>query len=111
METRARQRYVRIAPRKLRIVVDLVRGREVGEALSILQFTPKTGSQVISKLLTAAQANAGQTGELRGKELVVQQAFVDEGPSFKRLRPRARGMRDIYKKRTSHVTVVLEEKS
>lgn len=110
METRARQRFVRIAPRKLRQVVDLVRGREIGEALTILKFTPKTGARIVSKLLTSAQANANQAGELRGRELVVQGAYVDEGPSLKRLKSRARGMRDVIKKRTSHVTVVVGEK-
>lgn len=108
MEAKAASRYIRIAPRKIRQVSALIKGREVEEAIAILKFLPKGGARVLYKLLVAAQANASQKDELQGKTLFVKNAIVDEGPALKRVKMRARGRRDVIKKRTSHVTVLLD---
>jgi len=103
-------RTVRIAPRKARIVIDLIRGKQVGEAIAILRHTPKTASPVIEKVLKSAIANAEHNYEMDVNKLVVSQAFVDEGPTLKRFRPRAQGRASAINKRTSHITVVVSEK-
>jgi large subunit ribosomal protein L22 len=103
-------RTVRIAPRKARMVIDLIRGKQVGEAIAILRHTPKTVSPVIEKILKSAIANAEHNYEMNINNLVVSQAFVDEGPTLKRFRPRAQGRASAINKRTSHITVVVSEK-
>ncbi|HHW35789.1 MAG TPA: 50S ribosomal protein L22 [Bacillales bacterium] len=103
-------RTVRIAPRKARMVIDLIRGKQVGEAIAILRHTPKTVSPVIEKVLKSAIANAEHNYEMNINNLVVSQAFVDEGPTLKRFRPRAQGRASAINKRTSHITVVVSEK-
>ncbi len=103
-------RTVRIAPRKARMVIDLIRGKQVGEAIAILRHTPKTASPVIEKVLKSAIANAEHNYEMDINNLVVSQAFVDEGPTLKRFRPRAQGRASAINKRTSHITVVVSEK-
>ncbi|WCN37702.1 50S ribosomal protein L22 [Aneurinibacillus uraniidurans] len=110
MEAKAVARYIRIAPRKVRLVVDLIRGKQVGEALAILKHTPKAGSPVIEKVLLSAVANAEHNMNLDANELVVSKVFVDEGPTLKRFRPRAMGRASRINKRTSHITVVVSEK-
>ncbi|MDZ5474259.1 50S ribosomal protein L22 [Bacillus sp. 31A1R] len=110
MQAKAVLRTVRIAPRKARLVVDLIRGKQVGEAVAILKHTPKTASPVIEKLLNSAMANAEHNYEMDVNNLVVSQAFVDEGPTLKRFRPRAMGRASAINKRTSHITIVLTEK-
>jgi large subunit ribosomal protein L22 len=110
MEAKAVARYVRIAPRKMRLVVDLIRGKQVGEAIAILKHTPKAASPVIEKVLLSAVANAEHNMNLDANNLVVSKVFVDEGPTLKRFRPRAMGRASRINKRTSHVTVVLTEK-
>lgn len=110
METKAVARYIRIAPRKVRLVVDLIRGKQVGEALAILKHTPKAASPVVEKLLNSAIANAENNNNLDPNGLVVQKVFVDQGPTLKRFRPRAMGRASRIHKRTSHITVVLNEK-
>jgi large subunit ribosomal protein L22 len=107
MEVKAQARYVRIAPRKARIVMDLVRGKNVGEALSILRFTPKRASRFIEKVLRSAVANAEHNNNMMKDELYIYKAHVDEGPTLKRFRPRARGRATRINKRTSHITVIL----
>lgn len=109
MQIKASSRYLRIAPRKVRQVARMVEGYGVDDALSILKFTPKAGARIIYKLLTAAKANAAAKGGFKIDELSLKNAIVNEGPSFKRVKPRARGRRDILKKRTSHVTVVIDD--
>lgn len=106
----ATAKTVRIAPRKLRLVVDLIRGKQVGEALSILKFTPKAGSPVVEKVLLSAIANAEHNFDLDVANLYVSEAYVNEGPTLKRYRPRAQGSASPINKRTSHVTVVVTEK-
>lgn len=110
MEARAQARYVRIAPRKARQVIDLIRGKGYAEALHILQFTPKSASDVISKVVRSAAANAENNLELDVNKLYVSEARVDQGPSMKRILPRARGSADRIRKRLSHITVVLKER-
>ncbi|NLV92192.1 MAG: 50S ribosomal protein L22 [Firmicutes bacterium] len=110
MQARAVAKYVRISPRKARQVVDLIRGKSVDEALAILRFTPKGASTVVEKLLRSAMANAENNYDMDVDSLYVARAFVDQGPTMKRIRPRARGMADRIRKRSSHITVILEEK-
>jgi large subunit ribosomal protein L22 len=110
MEAKAIAKSVRIAPRKVRLVVDLIRGKGVGEALAILKFTPKASSPVVEKVLKSAVANAEHNLGLDSNNLFVSEVFVDQGATLKRFRPRAQGRASRIHKRTSHITVVLSEK-
>ncbi|EIT84052.1 50S ribosomal protein L22 [Fictibacillus enclensis] len=110
MQAKAVAKQVRIAPRKARIVIDLIRGKQVGEALAILRLTPKAASPVIEKVLKSAIANAEHNYEMEPNNLVVSSAFVDEGITLKRFRPRAMGRASRINKRTSHITIVVSEK-
>lgn len=107
MEGRATLRYVRVSPRKARRVVDLIRGRHVEEARRILRFSPLGASRDVAKLLESAVANAERTPGVVAQNLVVERAWVDEGPTLKRWRPRAYGRATRIRKRTSHITVVV----
>ncbi|WP_010290409.1 50S ribosomal protein L22 [Kurthia massiliensis] len=109
-EAKAIARTVRIAPRKVRLVVDLIRGKQVGEAIAILKHTPKAASPVVEKVLNSAIANAEHNYDLDVNNLVVSKVFVDEGPTLKRFRPRAQGRASAINKRTSHITLVVSEK-
>jgi ribosomal protein L22 len=104
---RARSRYVRSAPRKARLVMDHIRGKEVEQARAILSHTPRHAGADILKLLNSAVANAESAYELGPDELRIARAFVDEGPTIKRFRPRALGRATQIKKRTSHMTIEL----
>lgn len=110
MQAKAVAKTVRIAPRKARLVVDLIRGKQIGEAVAILQHTPKAASTIIEKVLNSAVANAEHNYEMDVNNLVVSQAYVDEGPTLKRFRPRAMGRASQINKRTSHITIVVSEK-
>jgi large subunit ribosomal protein L22 len=92
------------------LVIDLIRGRDVAEALAILEFTPRSGSPIIEKVLKSAIANAEHNYDLDAQNLYVSKAYVNEGPTLKRFRPRAKGSASPINKRTSHVTVVVSEK-
>ena len=105
---RATARYVRISASKVGIVVDLIRGKPVNQALAILAYTPKAASPVVDKVLRSAIANAENNLELDRDTLYVASVYADQGPTLKRLMPRARGMANRIRKRTSHVTVVLD---
>ena len=105
---RASARYVRMAPMKVRRVVDLVRGMQAREALSVLQFAPQAASEPVAKVLASAIANAEHNLQLDPESLVVAVAYVDEGPTLKRFRPRAQGRAFRINKRTSHITIELE---
>jgi large subunit ribosomal protein L22 len=107
-EVRASAQYLRITPRKARLVVDHIRGRTVPEARTVLAFTPRAAAREIEKVLASAVANAEANHGLIGDELVVAAAYVDEGPVIKRWRARARGRVARIKKRTCHVTLRLE---
>ena len=105
---RASAQYLRITPRKARLVVDHIRGRTVPEARTVLAFTPRAAAREIEKVLASAVANAEANHGLIGDELVITAAYVDEGPMIKRWRARARGRVARIKKRTCHVTLRLE---
>ena len=107
VEVRARAKYVRTAPRKARLVMDHIRGKRVGDARALLQHTPRAAAVDISKLLESAVANAENNFELDPDELRIDRAFVDEGPTIKRYRPRAQGRATRINKRTSHMTIEL----
>ena len=109
MEAVARARYIRISPQKARLVVDLVRGKTAEEALHILTFTPKSAARIVRKLVESAVANATHKGNIDVDTLYVKRIFVDSGPTWKRFQPRAMGRATGIKKRTSHITVVLDE--
>ena len=109
-QAKAIARTVRIAPRKVRLVVDLIRGKQIGEAVAILRLTPKAASPVVEKVLKSAVANAEHNYDLDINNLVVSEVFVDEGPTLKRFRPRAQGRASAINKRTSHITIVVSEK-
>lgn len=110
MEAKAVARYVRIAPRKVRLVVDLIRGKRVDEAIAILRHTNKAASPIVEKVLNSAIANAEHNNQMDPKNLVISKAYVDEGPTLKRFRPRAMGRASRINKRTSHITLVVTEK-
>ena len=112
MEAKASARYVRVTPQKARRVVDLIRGRRAAEALAVLEFAPQAASEPVIKVVRSAIANARVKAEQASEAfdergLVVQEAFVDEGPTLKRFRPRAQGRAYRIRKRTSHITVVV----
>ena len=109
-EIRAVAKYVRISPRKVRIVMDLIRGKDVADALAILKFTPKRGAVLITKVLNLAIANAENNFDLDAENLYVSKCFVDQGPTMKRVHPRSRGQAFGILKRTSHITVIVSEK-
>ncbi|WP_078551174.1 50S ribosomal protein L22 [Bacillus alkalicellulosilyticus] len=109
MQAKAVAKQVRIAPRKVRLVVDLIRGKQVGEAIAILRHTPKAASPVVEKLLNSAIANAEHNYEMEPNNLFVSEVFVDEGVTLKRFRPRAMGRASRINKRTSHITLVVKE--
>src|SRR6266704_4870696 len=108
MEARAMARYVRVTPRKARRVVDMIRGMPAEEAQAVLSFAPQAASAPVRKVLVSAVANAGQAGGPDAGGLMVARAWVDEGPTLKRFRPRAYGRATSIRKRTSHVTVVVQ---
>ncbi len=110
MESKAIARFVRISPRKARAVVDLIRGKSYPEALTILSFTPRRAAGIVEKVVRSAGANAENNFSLNPREMLVSEVMVDQGPTMKRVMPRARGMADRIRKRTSHITVVLREK-
>jgi len=110
MEAKAIAKTVRIAPRKARLVADLIRGKKVGEAYAILKNTDKKSSDIIEKVLMSAVANADHNLNLDVNTLFVKEAFVNEGTTLKRFRPRAKGSASSIMKRTSHITVVVAEK-
>lgn len=110
METRAVAKFVRISPRKIRLVMDQVRGKQVGEALNMLSFAPQRGARILKKLVNSAIANAEQNTGVDVDSLYILRVYADEGPTLKRWRPRAQGRATSIRKRTSHLTVVLNEK-
>lgn len=107
MEAKAVLRFVRVAPRKARLVVDLIRGKNAEEALTILKFTPRHAAKVIEKVLKSAVANAAQKEMGDVDTLWISRALVDGGPVMKRMQPRAMGRANIIRKRTSHITLIL----
>nr|AGQ18492.1 L22 ribosomal protein ['Conyza bonariensis' phytoplasma]AGQ18494.1 L22 ribosomal protein ['Conyza bonariensis' phytoplasma] len=111
MNVKAIANQMSVAPRKTRLVADLIRGKHVREAQAILMFTPKAASPIVSKLLKSAVANAVHNFSLKEEELYVKEIFVNEGIRLTRLLPRAKGKTDKIKKRTSHITIVVSSKT
>lgn len=114
MEAKAQARYIRVTPQKARRVVDLIRGKQAGEAVAVLQFAPQAAGEPVLKVVQSAIANARVKAERASEPfderlLVVQEAYVDEGPTMKRFRPRAQGRAYRINKRTSHITVVVAQ--
>ncbi|PZU40705.1 MAG: 50S ribosomal protein L22 [Arsenicicoccus sp.] len=114
MEAKAQARFVRVTPMKARRVVDLIRGKSVPEAQALMRFAPQSASEPVLKVLNSAVANARHAADNSGAgidetRLVVSAAYVDEGPTMKRFRPRAQGRASRINKRTSHITVVVTE--
>ncbi len=104
-------RHVRMSPTKVRRVVDVVRGMNAGEALAVLKFAPQAASGPVYKVVASAIANAENTEDLRADQLYISQAYVDEGVTLRRIRPRAKGSASRIMKRASHITVVVEPKA
>ena len=110
MEAKATARYVRISPRKVKIVCDLIRGKDVPTALAILMQTPKAASEPLTKLVKSAAANAENNHQMDPEKLYVSATYANPGPIMKRMMPRAQGRAYRINKRTSHITVVVSER-
>jgi len=110
MEASAKLKFARLSPQKTRLVVDMVRGKAVQEALNILKFSPQRPADIVAKLVRSAVANAEQKGVSDVDRLFVKAVVVDQGPALKRFMPRAQGRATKIRKPTSHITVVLDEK-
>ena len=108
---RAIARYIRISSRKVKIVIDLIRGKSVKEAEAILRYTPKAATEPVLKLLNSAVANAENNLELNRDDLYVAEVYANQGPTLMRYRPRARGCASRIRKRTSHITIVLDQQA
>lgn len=109
-EAVATLKYARISSRKVKIVIDLIRGKSVDEALAIVKFTPKAASEIVEKLLKSAIANAENNHHMAHEKLYVAEIFANQGPTLKRIRPAAKGSAVRIRKRTSHITIILREK-
>lgn len=111
MEVQALTRYARISPMKARDVARVIQGRPANEALELLRFVPRKAARLLSKTLQSAVANAENNHNLASDNLVIKSALIEEGPVFKRFRPGPRGMAKPYKKRTSHLRIILAERA
>lgn len=109
MEARAISRYLPVSPRKVRLVADLVRGKRVGQALSVLEHLPKKSARIVIKTLKSVVANAENTQRVDVDRLYIKRIAVDEGPTQKRFMPRAHGRATQIRKRTAHLTVIVDE--
>ncbi|MEO0258392.1 MAG: 50S ribosomal protein L22 [candidate division WOR-3 bacterium] len=110
MEVRAKGKYLKISPKKAKLIADLIRGKNVNDAIEILKYTPKNGARLFLKVLKSAVANAEQKKIIDIDNLFVKQAVAEKSFMLKRVMPKAMGRADIYKRKYSHLTVVLEEK-
>lgn len=109
MEAKAHAKYIRVSPRKARQVIDLIRGKDIGEALGILKNTPRKASGLIEKVLDSAVANAENNNGMIAEELFIKEAYINEGPTMKRWKPRAQGMASPINKRTSHISIIVSD--
>ena len=107
----ATAKYIRVSTRKAQVIVDLIRGKSVKEAEAILQYTPRTATEPVMKVLKSAIANAENNLELNRDDLFVAEAYANQGPTLMRYRPRAHGRASRIRKRTSHITVILDQKA
>ena len=110
-EAKATLKYARISSRKVKIVADLIRGKDVDEALAIVKFTPKASSEIIEKLLKSAIANAENNHDMKQGNLYVAEIYANQGPTLKRIRPAAKGSAVRIRKRTCHITIVVKEEN
>lgn len=110
MESKAKIKYTRISPRKVRRITDLIKGKPAGAAMINLSFLPHKASKIVSKVLKSAMANAEQKKVADPEAMRVSKVFVDQGPTMKRMSPRSMGRADTIRKRSSHITLILEEK-
>ena len=110
MEVRAIEKYIRVSPRKVRLLMREIKGKKVEEALNLLTFAPQKGAPILRKLINSAVANAGQYPDMDVDRLFIKQIVANEGPTLKRFRPRAMGRATRIRKRSSHLTIILDEK-
>ena len=110
MEIKAIAKYIRVSPRKIRLLMQEVKGKKVEEALNILTFAPQRGAPILRKLINSAVANASQDPDIDVDRLFIKHIFADEGPTLKRFRPRAMGRATRIRKRSSHLTIILDRK-
>ena len=110
-EAKATLKYARISARKVKIVADLIRGKDAKEALAIVKFTPKAASEILEKLLKSAIANAENNHNMTSNKLYIAEIYANQGPTMKRIRPAAKGSAVRIQKRTSHITIVLRERA
>ncbi len=110
MEIKAIAKYIRVSPRKIRLLMREIRGKKVEEALNILTFAPQKGAPILRKLVNSAIANASQRPDTDVDSLFIKNIFADKGPTLKRFRPRAMGRATRIRRRTSHLTVILDER-
>lgn len=110
LQAKATLKYARISSRKVKIVADLIRGKDINEALAIVKFTPKASSAIIEKLLKSAIANAENNHGMKHENLYVAEIYANQGPTLRRIRPAAKGSAVRIRKRTSHITIVLKER-
>jgi large subunit ribosomal protein L22 len=110
MEARATAKHVRVSPRKARQVVDLIRGKSAAQAEAIIALTPRAAAEDVGRVLKSAMANAEKNHDMRADTLFVSEAFVDEGPTMKRIQPRAMGRAFRIRKRTSHITIIVKQR-
>jgi large subunit ribosomal protein L22 len=110
METKATAKYIRLSSRKVRLLMREIRGKKVENALNLLTFAPQKGAPILRKLISSAVSNASQSPDTDVDSLFIKHIFADEGPTLKRFRPRAMGRASRIRKRTSHLTVILDEK-
>jgi large subunit ribosomal protein L22 len=109
LEARAVEKFIRISPRKMRYIVDSIRSKSVEEAVEILTFTPQKAASIVKKAIESAAANAIENNNMNEDDLIIKKIFVDEGPTLKRFRARARGRATRIRKRTSHITVIVSD--
>jgi len=109
MESKAILKYAKVGPRKVRRVTTLIKGKKAGDALINLKFLPHRGAQIVAKVLRSAMANAEQKKVADPETMKVKNVLVDQGPTMKRMNPRSMGRTDMIRKRTSHITLILEE--
>jgi large subunit ribosomal protein L22 len=109
MESKAILKYAKVAPRKVRRVTTLIKGKKAGDALINLKFLPHSGAKIVAKVLRSAMANAEQKKVADPETMKVKNVLVDQGPTMKRMNPRSMGRTDMIRKRTSHITLILEE--
>ena len=110
MKVKAIARYIRVSPRKIRLLMREIRGKKVEEALNLLAFAPQRGAPILRKLINSALANTNQYPDIDVDNLFIRHIYADEGPTLKRFRPRAMGRATRIRKRTSHLTVILDER-